>query len=172
MWMVNIYLADCFATAGTIVVSSLKKDCFPFPLPPSPSLPPSQPSALLSLRPSQILMQLWMVNIYIADGFATAGTIVASSLAGRMAQAQTRGEHAALLADLRLTCWRVLRMGLMTGGRGGKGVGAGEGSRCLKWQGTWRRHAPGGSMQRYWRTSGSPAGACCAWDCAQVREGL
>ncbi|CAI5529529.1 unnamed protein product [Closterium sp. Naga37s-1] len=63
----------------------------------------------------QILMQLWMVNIYIADGFATAGTIVASSLAGRMAQAQTRGEHAALLADLRLTCWRVLRMGLMAG---------------------------------------------------------
>ncbi|CAI5459317.1 unnamed protein product [Closterium sp. Yama58-4] len=63
----------------------------------------------------QILMQLWMVNIYIADGFATAGTIVASSLAGRMAQAHTRGEHAALLADLRLVCWRVLRMGLIAG---------------------------------------------------------
>ncbi|CAI5529749.1 unnamed protein product [Closterium sp. Naga37s-1] len=63
----------------------------------------------------QILMQLWMVNIYIADGFATAGTIVASSLAGRMAQAQTRGEHATLLADLRLVCWRVLRMGLIAG---------------------------------------------------------
>ncbi|CAI5935586.1 unnamed protein product [Closterium sp. NIES-64] len=62
-----------------------------------------------------ILMQLWMVNIYIADGFSTAGTIVASSLAGRMAQAQTRGEHATLLADLRLVCWRVLRMGLIAG---------------------------------------------------------
>ncbi|CAI5994526.1 unnamed protein product [Closterium sp. NIES-64] len=104
--------------ASTSQIESLLPRPKPHPSPP-PSLfhhlripvPPLQ----ILMQLWMILMQLWMVNIYIADGFATAGTIVASSLAGRMAQAQTRGEHATLLADLRLVCWRVLRMGLIAG---------------------------------------------------------
>ncbi|CAI5503936.1 unnamed protein product [Closterium sp. Naga37s-1] len=108
-------------------VNELKANRLPSPVARTPSLcPVVQLSFFLVLACAtslgvhavaahQILMQLWMVNIYIADSFATAGTIVASSLAGRMAQARTRGEHAALLADLRLTCWRVLHMGLLAG---------------------------------------------------------
>ncbi|CAI5967868.1 unnamed protein product [Closterium sp. NIES-65] len=104
--------------ASTSQIESLLPRPKPHPSPP-PSLfhhlripvPPLQ----ILMQLWMILMQLWMVNIYIADGFSTAGTIVASSLAGRMAQAQTRGEHATLLADLRLVCWRVLRMGLIAG---------------------------------------------------------
>ncbi|GJP81135.1 hypothetical protein CLOP_g11314 [Closterium sp. NIES-67] len=59
----------------------------------------------------QVLMQLWMINIYIADGFATAGTIVASSIAGHLAKSRTPAEHAIHLRDLREACWRVLYMG-------------------------------------------------------------
>ncbi|CAI5472315.1 unnamed protein product [Closterium sp. Yama58-4] len=63
----------------------------------------------------QVLMQLWMINIYIADGFATAGTIVASSVAGHLAKSRTPAEHAIHLRDLREACWRVLNMGAVAG---------------------------------------------------------
>ena len=72
----------------------------------------------LVLHPfSQVLMQLWMINIYIADGFATAGTIVASSIAGHLAKARTPAEHTKHLNDLRIVCWRVLYLGAGAGER-------------------------------------------------------
>ena len=73
-------------------------------------------------RLSQVLMQLWMINIYIADGFATAGTIVASSIAGHLAKARTPAEHTKHLHDLRIVCWRVLYMGAGAGESGEEGV--------------------------------------------------
>ncbi|CAI7764001.1 unnamed protein product [Closterium sp. NIES-54] len=72
-------------------------------------------SAIQVLRVLFFLMQLWMINIYIADGFATAGTIVASSVAGHLAKSRTPAEHAIHLRDLREACWRVLNMGAVAG---------------------------------------------------------
>lgn len=63
----------------------------------------------------QVVMQLWMVTVYCADGFATAGTIVGSELAGQMDCADTYTERKELLEDLRTACRRVLLMGTCVG---------------------------------------------------------
>eukprot|EP00897_Mesotaenium_endlicherianum_P000720 jgi/Mesen1/10649/ME000009S10441 len=63
----------------------------------------------------QVVMQLWMITVYIADGFATAGTIVGSDLAGKMEKSHTAKERDAWLADLKTMTNRVLIMGTTAG---------------------------------------------------------
>lgn len=63
----------------------------------------------------QVVMQLWMVTVYFADGFATAGTIVGSELAGQIDRAETDEEREAPLAALRIMTFRLLLMGTLIG---------------------------------------------------------
>jgi Na+-driven multidrug efflux pump len=55
-------------------------------------------------------MQLWLITVYVVDGFANAGTIVGSDLAGRMES--SRGPQALfILFELRKMTRRLLLMG-------------------------------------------------------------
>jgi Na+-driven multidrug efflux pump len=58
----------------------------------------------------QVIMQLWLITVYVVDGFANAGTIVGSDLAGRMES--SRGPQALfILFELRKMTRRLLLMG-------------------------------------------------------------
>ncbi|GAQ78988.1 MATE efflux family protein [Klebsormidium nitens] len=58
----------------------------------------------------QVIMQLWLITVYVVDGFANAGTIVGSDLAGRMEA--SRGPQALfILFELRKLTRRLLIMG-------------------------------------------------------------
>eukprot|EP00850_Spirogloea_muscicola_P006082 SM000028S10176 [mRNA] locus=s28:808937:811922:+ [translate_table: standard] len=63
----------------------------------------------------QVVYQLWLITVYVADGFATAGTIVGSDLAGQMDRSQNAEEQALHLRELRMVAHRVLLMGTCFG---------------------------------------------------------
>lgn len=63
----------------------------------------------------QVVMQLWMITVYVADGFATAGTIVGSDLTGKIDKSHNQAHRDAYIQDLRTLAARVLLMGTAAG---------------------------------------------------------